>query len=83
VLDARAGRAIAAADAAAAARLSVMTARLRAGDPSRPLAEGYVLVRDRGGAVVATAEAAAREPLLALEFTDGTISVRPDDGGKT
>ena len=83
VLDARAGRAIAAADAAAAARLSVLTARLRSGDPSRPLAEGYVLVRDRGGAVVATAEAAAHEQLLALEFADGTISVRPDDGGKT
>ena len=34
-------------------------------------------------AVVATAQAAAHEPLLALEFADGTISVRPDDGGKT
>lgn len=80
-LDARQGRAVGTCTAGAAARLAVLTARLGAGDPSRPLAEGYALVRGPGGRAVTSAAAAAACASLELEFYDGTITARPVEGG--
>jgi exodeoxyribonuclease VII large subunit len=80
-LDARQGRAVGTCTAGAAARLAVLTARLGAGDPSRPLAEGYALVRGPGGRAVTSAAAAAACASLELEFSDGTITARPVEGG--
>lgn len=79
-LDARRELGIGAATSAAAARLAVLTARLGGADPTRPLAEGYVLVRAAGGGAITRAVDAAAARLLELEFTDGTITARPVEG---
>ena len=75
-LGARRHRAIGGVQAGAAARLAVLSARLGAGDPGRPLAEGFALVRDARGAVVTSAAAARSAGRLTLEFGDGTVGAR-------
>lgn len=79
-LDARRGRGIGTATSASAARLAVLTARLGGADPTRPLAEGYALVRSPGGGAITRAADAAAAALLVLEFADGTITARPVEG---
>lgn len=80
-LDARRDLGIGAATSAAAARLAVLSARMGATDPTRPLARGYAAVRTTDGAAITSATQAASAELLALEFADGTITARPVDGG--
>ena len=41
--------------------------------PERPLKQGYALVKDRGGKVLLSAEAARAARLLTLRFSDGEI----------
>lgn len=79
-LDARRALGIGASTSAAAARLAVLTARLGGADPTRPLAEGYALVRAPGGGAITRAADAAAADLLVLEFADGTITTRPVEG---
>lgn len=78
-LGARRGLAIGSAQSGAAARLAVLTARLGAGDPSRPLAEGFALVRDESGGLVASAGTLAPGMLLSLEFRDGVVPARVEE----
>ncbi len=44
--------------------------------PERPLLRGYVLVKDRDGKVVGSADRANRAKLLTLSFADGSVPVR-------
>lgn len=46
-------------------------------DPRAPLKRGYALVSAAGHPVVASRELAARQPLLTLQFSDGTLDVAP------
>jgi exodeoxyribonuclease VII large subunit len=45
--------------------------------PRRPLARGYAIVRRADGHALTNRAQAAREPLLGLEFGDGTLEVAP------
>jgi len=78
-LQARRGLAMASAQSGAAARIAVLTARLRAGDPARPLAEGFALVRDESGGLVQSAGGVRPAQRLSLEFRDGAVAVRVED----
>ncbi|MBU6363843.1 MAG: exodeoxyribonuclease VII large subunit [Acidobacteria bacterium] len=78
-LDARRALAIGSAQSGAAARLAVLTARLAAGDPGRPLAEGFALVRDDSGRLVQSAGAISPGMLLSLEFRDGMVAARVEE----
>lgn len=78
-LDARRALAIGSARSGAAARLAVLTARLAAGDPGRPLAEGFALVRDDSGRLVGSAAGLAPGMLLSLEFRDGLVPARVEE----
>lgn len=78
-LDARRALAIGSAQSGAAARLAVLTARLAAGDPGRPLAEGFALVRDDAGRLVQSAGAVPAGMLLSLEFRDGMVAARAEE----
>lgn len=78
-LRARRVLAIASSESGAAARLAVLTARLTAGDPARPLAEGFALVRDDAGALVQSAGALPAGMLLSLEFRDGVVAARVEE----
>ncbi len=79
-LDARRALAIGTAQSGAAARLAVLTARLAVGDPARPLAEGFALVRDEAGDLVRSAAAVPAGMLLSLEFRDGVVPARVEEG---
>jgi exodeoxyribonuclease VII large subunit len=46
-------------------------------DPKAPLKRGYALVSTEGHPVIASREVAARQPVLTLEFADGTIEAVP------
>ena len=46
-------------------------------NPKAPLARGYALVSAPGLPVIASREVAARQPLLVLEFADGTLEAVP------
>ena len=78
-LRSRRSLAIGSAQSGAAARLAVLTARLGAGDPSRPLAEGFALVRDDAGRLVQSAADATAGMLLSLEFRDGAVAARVEE----
>ncbi len=69
-------RAIAAARSGATARLAVQSARLRAGDPARPLDDGFALVRGADGGIITSAAAAARAGRVTLQFGDGQVAAR-------
>jgi exodeoxyribonuclease VII large subunit len=47
-------------------------------DPHHVLERGFAIVRDGDGQVVTDAAAAARSPLLELEFADGRLRARPE-----
>ena len=47
-------------------------------DPKAPLARGYALVCAPGHPVITTRAQAAKQPLLTLEFADGTIQAVPN-----
>lgn len=72
-LGARRRRAGASVQANATSRVAVLSARLGACDPGRPLADGFALVRDARGAVVTSAAAARAAGRLTLEFGDGIV----------
>ncbi len=57
-------------------RVAGLKARLDALSYQRTLARGYALVRDAQDRLVGSAEAAAGEATLALQFTDGRVPVR-------
>ncbi len=46
-------------------------------DPKAPLQRGYVLVRGAHGALLRSCAAAAKEPVLGIEFADGMLDVVP------
>jgi exonuclease VII large subunit len=71
--------AIGSAETGSAARLAVLTARLTACDPARPLAEGFALVRDDAGALVQSAGSLPAGMLLSLEFRDGVVAARVEE----
>lgn len=59
-----------------AARIELLGARLAGRDPTRPLSEGFALVRDRSGTTVTRADAAQLAGEVTLTFIDGTVPAR-------
>ena len=49
-------------------------------DPRAPLKRGYALVSAPGHPVVSSRAVAAAQPVLTLEFADGTLEVAPPGG---
>ncbi len=64
-----------------ARELDRLAMALGAHDPQRTMSRGYALVRDRTGAPLGSAAAAARARELELAFHDGTVAARvePED----
>lgn len=81
-LGGRRSRALTSARTGATARLSVLSARLAADDPARPLADGFALVRDAAGKVIASAAAAQQAGAVTLEFADATVPARVGGEGE-
>jgi exodeoxyribonuclease VII large subunit len=79
-LAARADRAAGRELRAVGDRLKALAARLGSVDYRSVLARGFALVRDERDRPVTGAEAARASARLELEFADGRIGVRPDDG---
>lgn len=46
-------------------------------DPKAPLKRGFVLVTGEGGTLLRSRAAAARQPVLSIEFADGTLDAVP------
>lgn len=46
-------------------------------NPKAPLGRGFVLVRGEGQAIMRSMKVAAKQPLLEIEFADGTLGVAP------
>jgi exodeoxyribonuclease VII large subunit len=64
---------LAAAERRARERLAALWRVAQLAHPERPLEKGYALVRDRGGKVLISAEAAREARLLNLRFRDGEV----------
>lgn len=62
-----------------AAKLDLVEARVVARDPAVPLAHGFAIVRDEGGAIVRTAADVAPGDAIDLEFSDGRARARIDE----
>jgi exodeoxyribonuclease VII large subunit len=63
------------------AKLAELTRTLATLGPREVLARGYAIVRDGAGQVLTRAEAAARVPVLEVEFADGRLRARPERRG--
>ncbi len=61
-------------------RLDALERLRRQLDPKAPLARGYALVSAPDRPLIATREDAAGQPVLTLEFADGTLDVLPASG---
>ena len=56
-------------------RIAALGRLLASLDPKAPLARGFALVRDDGGALIRTGAAALRAKRLVLQFADGAVGV--------
>lgn len=63
-------------------RLSGLERLRRQLDPKAPLERGYALVGAPGHPVIKSRDVAAKQPVLTLEFADGTLQAMPGGGAK-
>ncbi len=59
-------------------RLEALARTLGTLDPRNVITRGYAIVRDAAGAVLTSANSAAREPLIEIEFADARLRARPE-----
>jgi exodeoxyribonuclease VII large subunit len=69
--------------AAADARLRIASAQASARDPARVLAAGYAILRGPSGEILASAASLRRAERVHAEVRDGTVVLRPDEGGRS
>ena len=60
------------------AKLDGLARTLATLDPGNVVARGYAIVRDTEGAVLTSAEAAARQPVIEIEFNDARLRAHPE-----
>ena len=68
--------------AAADARLQIASALASASDPARVLAAGYAILRGPSGEILALALSLRQAQTIHAEMWDGSVVLRPDEGGR-